>query len=59
MTLVYLGLAIAAGSAWAIALLIPLLVLMHVGVIFREEGYLEQKFGDAYRQYKSHVRRWL
>lgn len=59
MTLVYLGLAIAAGSAWAIALLIPLQVLMHVGVIFREEGYLEQEFGAAYRQYKSHVRRWL
>ncbi|MGO9699798.1 MAG: methyltransferase family protein [Xanthobacteraceae bacterium] len=59
MTLVYLGLAIAAGSAWAIALLIPLLIMMHVGVIFREEGYLEREFGDAYRQYKSHVRRWL
>jgi len=59
MTLIYIGLAIAAGSGWAIALLLPLLVLMHVGVIAREEGYLEQKFGDMYRQYKSRVRRWL
>src|SRR5262249_22547234 len=59
MTLIYIGLAIAAGSGWAIALLLPLLVLMHVGVIGREEGYLEQKFGDMYRQYKSRVRRWL
>ena len=59
MTLTYIGLAIAAGSVWAIALLLPLLVLMHVGVISREERYLEREFGDAYRQYKSRVRRWL
>jgi protein-S-isoprenylcysteine O-methyltransferase Ste14 len=59
MTLAYGGLAIAAGSAWAIALLVPLLVLMHVGVIFREEEYLEREFGDMYLQYKSRVRRWL
>jgi protein-S-isoprenylcysteine O-methyltransferase Ste14 len=59
MTLAYIGLAIAAGSAWAIALLFPLLVLMHVGVISREERYLEREFGDKYRQYKSRVRRWL
>ena len=59
MTLAYIGLAVAAGSAWAIALLLPLLVLMHVGVISREEGYLEREFGDMYRQYKSRVRRWL
>jgi len=59
MTLVYVGLAIAAGSAWAIALLVPLLIVMHVGVIFREELYLEREFGDEYRRYKSRVRRWL
>jgi protein-S-isoprenylcysteine O-methyltransferase Ste14 len=59
MTLAYIGPAIAAGSAWAIALFVPLLVLMHVGVISREEGYLEREFGDMYRQYKSRVRRWL
>jgi protein-S-isoprenylcysteine O-methyltransferase Ste14 len=59
MMLAYIGLAIAAGSAWAIALLVPLLVLLHVGVISREEGYLEREFGDVYRQFKSRVRRWL
>ena len=59
MTLAYIGLAIAAGSVWAIALLLPLLVLMHVGVISREEEYLKREFGDMYRQYKSRVRRWL
>ena len=59
MTLWYVGLAIAAGSAWAIMLLIPLLVVMNIGVISKEERYLEREFGDAYRAYKSRVRRWL
>jgi len=59
MTLAYVGLAIAAGSAWAIVLLIPLLVAMNIGVISKEERYLEREFGDAYRAYKSRVRRWL
>ena len=59
MTLAYVGLAIAAGSAWAIMLLIPLLVVMNIGVISREEQYLEREFGDAYRAYNSRVRRWL
>jgi protein-S-isoprenylcysteine O-methyltransferase Ste14 len=59
MTLAYLGLAIAAGSAWAIMLLVPLLAVMNIGVISREERYLEREFGDAYRAYKSRARRWL
>src|SRR5262245_55708287 len=59
MALAYIGLAIASGSTWAIGLVLPLLVLMHVGVISREERYLDREFGDAYLQYKSLVRRWL
>jgi hypothetical protein len=59
MTLAYGGLAIAAGSVWAIVLLIPLLVAMNIRVISREERYLEREFGDAYRAYKWRVRRWL
>jgi protein-S-isoprenylcysteine O-methyltransferase Ste14 len=39
--------------------LVPLLFVMHYGVIKREERYLEAKFGTAYRQYRSRVRRWL
>jgi protein-S-isoprenylcysteine O-methyltransferase Ste14 len=58
-TLVYLGLSVAAGSLWAIVLVVPLLWVINVGVIAREERYLERKFGDAYRAYKGRVRRWL
>jgi protein-S-isoprenylcysteine O-methyltransferase Ste14 len=58
-TLVYLGLGIAAGSLWAIGLVVPLLWVINVGVVKREERYLERKFGDAYRAYKARVRRWI
>ena len=58
-TFVYLGLSVAAGSLWAIVLVAPLLWVMNVGVITREERYLERKFGDAYRAYKAQVRRWV
>jgi protein-S-isoprenylcysteine O-methyltransferase Ste14 len=59
MTLVYLGLSLAAGSLWAIVLVVPLLWVINVGVIALEERYLERKFGDAYRAYKGRVRRWV
>jgi protein-S-isoprenylcysteine O-methyltransferase Ste14 len=58
-TLVYCGLAVAAGSLWAIVLMVPMLGVINVGVIAREERYLERKFGDAYRTYSERVRRWM
>jgi protein-S-isoprenylcysteine O-methyltransferase Ste14 len=59
MTLAYLGLSVAAGSLWAVGLVVPLLWVINVGVVAREERYLERKFGDAYRAYKARVRRWV
>ena len=59
LTLVYLGLGGAAGSLWAIGLVVPLLWVINVGVVKREERYQERKFGDAYRAYKARVRRWI
>src|SRR5438876_4758555 len=58
-TFVYLGLSVAAGSLWAIVLVVPFLWVMNAGVITREERYLERKFGDSYRAYKARVRRWV
>jgi len=59
MTLVYLGLALVIDSAWILAGIVPILLAMRYGVIAREERYLEAKFGELYRAYKSRVRRWL
>jgi protein-S-isoprenylcysteine O-methyltransferase Ste14 len=58
-TFVNLGLSVAAGSLWATLLTVPLLWVINVGVIAPEERYLERKFGDAYRDYKARVRRWV
>jgi protein-S-isoprenylcysteine O-methyltransferase Ste14 len=59
LTLIYLGLSVAAGSLWAIGLIVALMWVINVGVVAREERYLERKFGDAYRAYKARVRRWV
>lgn len=59
MFLIYGGIGLAAQSPWMLALLPPLAVTMRYGVVAREEAYLERLFGDAYRDYKMRVRRWL
>ena len=59
VTALYLGLAFVANTWWALVLLVPVLIVMHWGVIAREERYLDAKFGEAYRGYRAQVRRWL
>lgn len=59
LTILFVALSVEMNMAWGFVLLVPLLVLMHYGVIRREETYLEEKFGDAYRAYRSRVRRYL
>ncbi|WP_088347002.1 MULTISPECIES: isoprenylcysteine carboxylmethyltransferase family protein [Rhodomicrobium] len=59
MALVYIGLCIFADSLVAIAWLPAALLIVHHGVIRREERYLEAKFGEAYLAYKGSVRRWV
>ncbi len=59
LTLLYVGLTLAIDTWWGFVGLVPLLVTMHVGVVLREERYLEQKFGDEYRRYKAAVARYL
>ncbi len=38
---------------------IPLALVLHHGVILREERYLEAKFGQPYLDLKRTVRRWI
>ncbi len=59
LTAVYLGLIVVFDIVWGFFFLIPLLASVHFLVIMREEDYLEEKFGQKYRDYKKSVRRWL
>ena len=59
VSLIHAGIAISADNAWALVGLIPVLIVLHYGVIRREERYLERKFGEEYRRYRTSVRRWL
>jgi protein-S-isoprenylcysteine O-methyltransferase Ste14 len=59
MFLIYAGAGLPANTAWILVLLVPLALIIRYGVVAREEAYLERKFGDTYRAYKSRVRRWL
>lgn len=59
MLLLYAGIGIGARSPWVLILALPLVVILRYRVVAREERYLEQRFGDAYRDYKARVRRWL
>lgn len=56
---IYIGLAVAINTLWPLLLLPALIAILHVGVIAREERYLEQKFGEDYLRYKRSIRRWL
>ncbi len=59
LTLLYVGMALLFSALWALLLLFPLLVIVQIGVVRREESYLERKFGDEYLRYKASVRRWV
>ena len=59
LTLLYIGLALLTNALWVLVLLLPVWLVMHYGVVLREERYLEAKFGEAYRLYRSRVRRYL
>lgn len=58
-TLLYVGIALLTHAVWAMIFLPLALLVMRLGVIAREELYLERKFGEPYLQYKTRVRRWI
>jgi protein-S-isoprenylcysteine O-methyltransferase Ste14 len=53
-----LGLAVLLRSDWGVLMMMPAAMLIHHGVVMREESYLERRFGDAYRQYQAAVPRY-
>lgn len=59
MIFICLGVTLIFNSLWFLPFLILVLLVMHYGVILREEKYLEKKFGTEYSDYKREVRRWI
>jgi protein-S-isoprenylcysteine O-methyltransferase Ste14 len=59
MFLGLIGLTVALDNLWLLVMLVPFAIVIRSGVVAREEAYLERKFGDVYRSYRSRVRRWL
>lgn len=53
-----LGLALILNSDWMVILIVPAFIVLHFGVVLREERYLEQKFGAPYLAYKESVPRY-
>ena len=59
MMFVAAGLALAGGSTWSAISLAAIFAVLNLYVIAREEGYLNQRFGPEYINYRGHTRRWL
>ena len=59
LILILVGLAIALASDWMVVLLVPAALILHFGVVKREERYLAAKFGESYRNYLSKVSRYV
>lgn len=59
MFLGLVGLAVAFDTLWLLVLLVPFYLVIRIAVVAREEAYLDRKFGDVYRAYRTRVRRWL
>jgi protein-S-isoprenylcysteine O-methyltransferase Ste14 len=57
--LVVLAVAVGANLGWLLVALVVLFLLLHFGVVRREERYLAAKFGSSYAEYRTRVRRWL
>jgi protein-S-isoprenylcysteine O-methyltransferase Ste14 len=57
--LLQLALGLALNDWIPLLLALPLALVLHFGVILREERYLEFKFGEQYLALKRSVRRWV
>ena len=59
LILLFTGIGVALRSPAFLVFLAPLALVLHFGVVLREERYLEAKFGVVYAGYKTRVRRWI
>ena len=59
MAVLFTGVALVADAPWALLALPLALLVIHFGVIAREERYLDRLFGEEYRRYRAETRRWI
>ena len=57
--LLQIGVAAWLDNAWLFVTVVPAFLVLHFGIVLREERYLERRFGEPYRRYRRSVRRWL
>jgi len=57
--LILVGVALLIETWWPLLFAPVIWLMLRYGVIRHEEAHLELRFGDAYRRYRSRVRRWL
>jgi protein-S-isoprenylcysteine O-methyltransferase Ste14 len=53
-----LGFAVLLRSDGTVLMLLPAAILVHYGVVLREESYLVRRFGESYRKYMAEVPRY-
>src|SRR6478672_10026337 len=53
-----LGIGVLLRSDGTMLMLLPAAMLVHYGVVLREERYLDRRFGEAYRRYMAAVPRY-
>ncbi|MEX0851683.1 MAG: isoprenylcysteine carboxylmethyltransferase family protein [Bauldia sp.] len=59
MALVLGGFALVGNALWPLLAIVPVIWVVRTQVIAKEERYLAAKFGDAYRDFTTRVRRWF
>jgi len=55
---ILIGLAVLLASDWMVVMTVLAGLVLHFGVVKREERYLQAKFGEAYRRYCAAVPRY-
>jgi protein-S-isoprenylcysteine O-methyltransferase Ste14 len=59
MAMLQIGVGLMLGNLWVMLLAAVSLVVVHYSAVLPEEAYLDEKFGEPYRQYRKSVRRYL
>ena len=58
-TFISLGISFIINNIWILFFIVLAVLYTHKYVILKEEHYLEEHFGDQYRNYKNNVRRYV